>query len=208
MLVHVCAAPVAVIGFLVALTLKEVPLRDLDPAAGVDLGEGFGMPQMETPEEILETAVGRLVRHSPDIRLRSIAGRHGCVSDLALLWGLIQIYRHSQVFGSATLSAIADRLRVPAEVLEPTFMRLVDSGYALRTGDRMWLTQAGAGQVTAATGALVSRIVEKLASSPLFEGRPDHSDVEAALERIAARLLVQREWDDRGAVPETATPAR
>ena len=75
-------------------------------------------------------------------------------------------------------------------------------------GDRMWLTQAGAGQVTAATGALVSRIVEKLASSPLFEGGPDHSDVEAALERIAARLLVQREWDDRGAVPETATPAR
>ncbi|MEC9324853.1 MAG: MDR family MFS transporter [Actinomycetota bacterium] len=207
-LVFLCAAPVAVIGFLVALTLKEVPLRDLDPAAGVDLGEGFGMPQMETPEEILETAVGRLVRHSPDIRLRSIAGRHGCVSDLALLWGLIQIYRHSQVFGSATLSAIADRLKVPAEVLEPTFTRLVDSGYALRTGDRMWLTQAGAGQVTAATGALVSRIVEKLASSPLFEGRPDHSEVEAALERIAARLLVQREWDDRGAVPETATPAR
>ncbi|WP_374156910.1 MDR family MFS transporter [Mycobacterium sp. G7A2] len=207
-LVFLCAAPVAVIGFLVALTLKEVPLRDLDPAAGVDLGEGFGMPQMETPEEILETAVGRLVRHSPDIRLRSIAGRHGCVSDLALLWGLIQIYRHSQVFGSATLSAIADRLKVPAEVLEPTFTRLVDSGYALRTGDRMWLTQAGAGQVAAATGALVGRIVEKLASSPLFEGRPDHSEVEAALERIAARLLVQREWDDRGAVPETATPAR
>lgn len=207
-LVFLCAAPVALIGFLVALTLKEVPLRDLDPAAGVDLGEGFGMPQMETPEEILETAVGRLVRHSPDIRLRSIAGRHGCVSDLALLWGLIQIYRHSQVFGSATLSAIADRLRVPAEVLEPTFTRLVDSGYALRTGDRMWLTQAGAGQVAAATGALVSRIVEKLASSPLFEGRPDHSEVEAALERIAARLLVQREWDDRDAVPETATPTR
>ena len=96
------------------------------------------------------------------------------------------------------------RVRIQAE----TFTRLVDSGYALRTGDRMWLTQAGAGQVTAATGALVSRIVEKLASSPLFEGRPDHSDVEAALERIAARLLVQREWDDRGAVPETATPAR
>ncbi|WP_425004612.1 MDR family MFS transporter [Mycolicibacterium sp. S3B2] len=207
-LVFLCAAPVAVIGFLVALTLKEVPLRDLDPAAGVDLGEGFGMPQMETPEEILETAVGRLVRHSPDIRLRSIAGRHGCVSDLALLWGLIQIYRHSQVFGSATLSAIADRLKVPAEVLEPTFTRLVDSGYALRTGDRMWLTQAGAGQVAAATGALVGRIVEKLASSPLFEGRPDHSEVEAALERIAARLLVQREWDDRGAVPETATPVQ
>ena len=207
-LVFLCAAPVAIVGFVVALTLKEVPLHDLDPAAGVDLGEGFGMPQTETPEEILETAVGRLVRHSPDIRLRSIAGREGCESDLALLWGLIQIYRHSQVFGSAMLTAIADRLRVPTEVLEPTFSRLVESGYALRTDDRVWLTQTGAGQVAAATGALVSRIVEKLASSPLFEGRPDRSDVEAALERIAARLLGQRDWDDRDAMPETATPAR
>lgn len=207
-LVFLCAAPVAVVGFLVALTLKEVPLRDIDTGAGVDLGDGFGVPQVETPEEILETAVGRLVRHSDDIRLRSIAGRHGCEADLALLWGLIQIYRHSQVFGSATVTAISDRLRVPAEVLDPTFNRLVESGYALRTGDRVWLTQAGAGQVDAATGALVSRIVEKLESSPSFEGRPDRDDVEAALERIAARLLVQREWDDRSAVPETATATR
>lgn len=199
-LVFLCAAPVALIGFLVALTLKEVPLQDIDAGPGVDLGEGFGMPQTDTPEEILETAVGRLLRQSPEIRLRSIAGRHGCESDVALLWALIQIYRQSQVFGSARLPDIAERLRVPPEVLEPTFGRLVDRGHALRTGDRLWLTQSGAAQVDAAT-SLVSRIVEKLASSPTFEGRPDRADVESALEHVAQRVLVQRDWDDGRAEP-------
>ncbi|MGE0783589.1 MDR family MFS transporter [Mycolicibacterium sp.] len=195
-LVFLCAAPVAAVGFLVALTLKEVPLREMEAGAAVDMGEGFGMPATESPEQMLETAVGRLVRHSPEIRLRTIAGRHGCESDVALLWALIQIYRQSQVFGSARLTEIAERLRVPAEVLAPTFDRLVACGHALRTGDRLWLTQSGAQQVTAATSALAGRIVEKLAASPTFEGRPDRRDVEAALERVAQRLLVQRDWDD------------
>lgn len=195
-LVFLCAAPVAVIGFLVALTLKQVPLRDIETTAALDMGEGFGMPSSDDPEKLLETAVGRLVRHSPEIKLRSIAGTHGCESDIALLWALIQTYRQSQVFGSARLSEMAERLRVPPEVLAPTFDRLVECGHALRTGDQLWLTQSGAQQVSCATSALVGRIVEKLETSPTFEGRPDRDEVEAALERIAQRLLVQRDWND------------
>ena len=94
------------------------------------------------------------------------------------------------------MTEIAERLRVPREVLEPTFDRPVDSGYALRTGDQLWLTQAGVRQVDAASSALVGRIVDKLARSPTFEGRPDRVQVEAALERITHRILVQRDWDD------------
>nr|ABP45797.1 drug resistance transporter, EmrB/QacA subfamily [Mycolicibacterium gilvum PYR-GCK] len=195
-LVFLCAAPVAVIGFVVALTLKQVPLREIEATAALDMGEGFGMPSDDSSERMMETAVGRLVRHSPEIRLRSIAGTHGCDPDVALLWALIQIYRQSQVFGSARLSEIAERLRVPPEVLAPTFDRLVATGRALRTDDQLWLTQSGAQQVSAATAALVSRIVEKLEKSPTFEGRPDWDEVEKALERIAQRLLVQREWED------------
>ncbi|KWX67192.1 MDR family MFS transporter [Mycobacterium sp. NAZ190054] len=198
-LVFLCAAPVAAVGFVVALTLKQVPLQDLEASAALDMGEGFAMPSTGTPEEVLETAVSRLVRQSPEIRLRSIAGTRGCEPDVALLWALIQIYRHGQVFGSARLTEMAERLRVPPEVLEPTFDRLVERGYALRTGDRLWLTQPGARQVDAASAALVSRIVAKLESSPGFEGRPDRGEVEAALEKIAQRLLVQRDWDDERA---------
>ena len=194
-LVFLCAAPVAVVGFIVALTLKEVPLREMETVT-VDLGEGFGMPSTESPDKVLEIAIGRLMRHSPEIRLRNIAGRPGCELDVARLWALLQIYRHNQAFGSARLTEIAERLRVPREVLEPTFDRPVDSGYALRTGDQLWLTQAGVRQVDAASSALVGRIVDKLARSPTFEGRPDRVQVEAALERITHRILVQRDWDD------------
>jgi hypothetical protein len=166
-----------------------VPLREID-GAPVDLGEGFGLPTTETPEEILELAVVRMMRDSPDLRLRSLAGRPGCELDVGRLWALVQIYRNKQVFGSARLADIADRLRVPCEVIEPTFKRLVDTGYALRTGGELWLTQAGARQIDVASAAIVGRIVCRLDASEHFEGRPDRVEVEAALERIAHRLLV------------------
>ena len=195
-MVFLCAVPVAVVGFIVSLFLKEVPLRDMDATSAGDLGEGFGMPSNDSAEKILETAVGRMFRDSPEIRLRNIAGRVGCELDVAGLWALLQIYRQSQVFGSARLTEIGERLRMPFEVLEPTFDKLVDGGFALRTGDQMWLTQAGARQVDAASSVLVGKIVEKLAQSPTFEGRPDRDQVEAALERIAHRMLVQRDWQE------------
>ena len=194
--VFLCAAPVALIGFILALMLKEVPLRDMDDAS-VDLGEGFAMPSGENSEEILEGAVGRMMRHSPDLRLSSLAGQPGCDLDVGALWALLQIYRHKQVFGSARLTDIAERLRVPCEVLEPTFAGLIAEGYALRTGDELWLTQAGMNQVDAVSAAIVGRIQTKLQTSAGFQGRPDRLQVEAALEQIAHRLLVQREWDRR-----------
>ena len=202
--VFLSAVPVAIIGFVVALFLREAPLREMDAVSATDLGEGFGMPSTESPEKILEVVIGRLMRNTPEIRLRSIAGQAGCEPDVALLWALIQIYRQSQVFGSARLTDIAERLRLPREVIESTFDRLADRGYALRTGDQLWLTQSGVGQVDCASAALVNRIVDKLATAPTFEGRPDREQVEAALERIAHRVLVQRDWDDERAAPAAA----
>ena len=190
------AVPVAVIGFVVALFLKEVPLREMDAVSATDLGEGFGMPSTESPEKILEVAVGRMFRDSPEIRLRKLAGGPGCELPVPQLWALLQIYRQNQAFGSATLSEIGERLRVPFEVLQPTFDEVVRNGYALTTGGRLWLTQSGVSQVNTLSAAIVGRIVEKLAQSPSFEGRPDRGQVDAALERIALRMLVQRDWTD------------
>jgi EmrB/QacA subfamily drug resistance transporter len=200
-MVFLCAAPVAVVGFVVALFLKQVPLLERDNVAALDLGEGFGMPVTESPDKILEIAVGRLFRDSPDIRLRNFVEGPDCRGpacelDIARLWALVQIYRSVQATGSARLTDIAGRRRVPPEVLEPTFDRLVDTGYALRTNDLFWLTQSGRREVEVVTTLIVGRITEKLSQSPTFEGRPDRLQVEAALERIAHRVLVQRDWDD------------
>ena len=83
---------------------------------------------------------------------------------------------------------------MPQEVLEPTFDRLVEGGYALRTGESLWLTQAGRRQVDFLSAAIVEYWADKLEQSPTFEGRPDRDEIQAALERIAQRVLVQRDW--------------
>ncbi|BBX02428.1 MFS transporter [Mycolicibacterium moriokaense] len=196
--VFLCGVPVAIVGFIVSLFLKEVRLREIETVSATDLGEGFGMPSTESPEKILEVAIGRIFRDSPDLRLRSIARLPGCQLDVTQMWALLQIYRQNQVFGSATLTDIAERLRVPYEVIEPTFDGLVARGLALRAGDRLWLTQSGMKQVDAITALIVGRIVDKLAASSSFDRRPDRVEVEAALERIVHRMLVQRGWmEDR-----------
>ena len=169
--VFLCAVPVAVVGFIVSLFLKEVRLRDVETVSATDIGEGFGMPSPESPEKILEVAIGRLFRDSPEIRLRSLARQPGCELDVTQMWALLQIYRQNQVFGSATLTEIAERLRVPHEVIEPTFDGLVGRGLALRTGGRLWLTQAGMKEVDAISALIVGRIVDKLAS-PVVRGPP------------------------------------
>src|SRR5439155_4577390 len=107
-MVFLCAAPVAFVGFIVALLLKEIPLREIDAVNAVDLGEGFGMPGSDSPDKVLEIAIGRMMRQSPDIRLRSICEKQGCDLDIARLWALIQIYRNNQVFGLARLTEIAE----------------------------------------------------------------------------------------------------
>lgn len=193
-LVFLCAAPVAFIGFIFALFLKQVPLPAFDNAP-VDLGEGFAMPKAETSEEILEVAVGRMMRDSPDLRLRVLAGRPDCELNVPSLWALLQIYRNKQVFGSARLADIAERLRVPWEVLDPAFDAVVAAGYALRAGDELLLTPMGLRQVKTISSTLARKISDRLATSPSFEGRPDRDEVEAALERIAQRMLVERVWD-------------
>jgi hypothetical protein len=193
--VFLWAAPVALVGFVLALFLREVSLRDIHNSA-VDLGDGFGMPSTETPEQLLENAIARMLRGDPGLRLRSIAMRPDCRLDIAGLWGVLRINRYAQMYGTARLTDIGDYLRIPFEVLEPTFSRLVATGYVLRDGDQMWLTPAGARQVDYVYSLLLRWIVDKLARSPSYQGRPDRREVEAALERIAHRVLAQRDWHD------------
>ena len=193
--VFLCAAPVALLGFVLALFLREVPLRDIHNSA-VDLGDAFGMPTTDTPERMLENAIARMLRGAPGMRLRSIAMRPDCRLDVAGLWGVMRIYRFGQMYGTARLSDIGDALRIPFEVLEPTFARLVATGDVQREGEQMWLTPSGAQQVDYVYSLLLAWIADKLARSPSFEGRPDRRDIEAALERIAHRVLAQRDWHD------------
>lgn len=189
------AVPVALAGFVLALFLRQVPLREMHDST-IDLGDAFGMPSTETPDQMLENAVERMLRGVPGMRLRSIAMRPDCRLDVAGLWGVLRINRYGQMHGTARLTDIADYLRIPFEVLEPTFSRLIATGYARGDGDQLWLTPAGAQQVDYVHSLLVGWLVDKLARSPGFDGRPDRRVVEAALNRVAGRVLAQRDWSD------------
>jgi EmrB/QacA subfamily drug resistance transporter len=193
--VFLWAVPVALVGFILALFLREVPLRDVGSHAA-DMGEGFAMPTTQSPEEMLEIAIGRLLRGEPGVRLRSIAMRPDCPLDVAELWGLLQIHRRQRILGVARLTDIGDQLGIPYEVLEPTFDRLIRAGYLAHDIDRLWLTPRGMHQVDFITTLIREWIVDKLTRSPSFQGRPDRAGVDAALDRITRRIVAQPDWSE------------
>jgi hypothetical protein len=164
------------------------------------------MPTTQSSEEMLETAIGRLLRGEPGVRLRSIAMRPDCRLDVAELWALLRINRYQRVLGVARITDIGDQLGIPYEVLEPTFDRLVRGGYVQRDIDRLSITPAGAREVNFVTTLIRDWIVDKLTRSPNFEGQADRASVAAALDRIAWQIVAQPDWDeDRPKLSELAT---
>ena len=195
-MVFLCAAPVAVVGFVLALMLKQVPLRNHDVSTAADLGEGFAMPTTNSPDQLLENAVGRLIRQGSGVQLRAIAERPGSKLDIGRLWALLQVFRFGQAAGQARLGDIAEHVRVPREILEPAFDRLAATGYAERSGDVLWLTPAGAHQVEVVRAETMDWLTQRLTQSSGLQARPDRGQVREALDRITQNVLVQRDWTD------------
>jgi EmrB/QacA subfamily drug resistance transporter len=199
--VFLYAAPFAVVGFILALFLKQVPLRDAAASGSTDLGEGFGMPTAESPEKLLEVAVGRLLQRTHGIDFDALSQSLRSRLDPARMWALMQIYRHASMTGSADLNAIAEQRMVPRQILEPTFDRLVATRYATRAGDLFSLTPRGASEISYARDIISNWITDTLADSPEFESRPDRMQVQGALERVARSVLLERNVNDDGARP-------
>jgi EmrB/QacA subfamily drug resistance transporter len=195
-LVFLCAAPVAVVGFVLALMLKQVPLRNYAVSTAADMGEGFAMPTNDSPDQLLENAVGRLIRQGSGMQLRAIAERPGSKLDIGRLWALLQVFRFGQAAGQARLGDVAEHVRVPREILEPAFDRLASTGYAERSGDAFWLTPAGAHQVELVRADTMEWLTQRLNQSSGLQVRPDRSQVREALDRITQDVLVQRDWTD------------
>jgi EmrB/QacA subfamily drug resistance transporter len=195
-LVFLYAAPVAIVGFVLALMLKQVPLRNNDVSTAADLGEGFAMPTTASPDQLLENAVGRLIRQGSGMQLRALAERPGAKLDIGRLWALMQVYRFGQAAGQARLGDVAEHVRVPREILAPAFDRLAATGYAERSGDNFWLTSAGSHQIEVVRAETMNWLTQRLAQSTGLQARPDRGQVHDALERISQDVLVQRDWTD------------
>ncbi|MEV7734175.1 MDR family MFS transporter [Streptomyces sp. NPDC088921] len=186
--VFLWTVPVAALGFVVALFLKQVELRDSARAGSTDMGEGFASPSGADSQRVLEATVGKIIGSTNLDTARGIMTDSDTRLDIAGAWAVMQVELHTRMVGHASLGMIAARRRLPPEVLLPVFDRMVEEGYLTRDGTLLSHTGAGAREArvigTAWGNWLADRVQQDI-------GRPSGTDLRAAVDTIAKRLLVE-----------------
>ncbi|SHF56848.1 MDR family MFS transporter [Streptoalloteichus hindustanus] len=188
--VFVWTVPVALLGFVVSLFLKQVPLRDSARLGSTDLGEGFGSPRGPDSQCVLEAAVGRILRDTEPDALRRIVAAAGTHLDVASAWAVIQVELATRRFGVADLEVIAFRHRMPPEVLAPLFTRLVDEGVLSHEGRVYAHTEVGRRESELIRHAGATWLEQQVERDI---GRRPGVDLREAVESIARRLLTEDE---------------
>ncbi|MFE0174601.1 MDR family MFS transporter [Streptomyces sp. NPDC059002] len=197
--VFLWTVPVALIGFVVALFLKQVELRDSARMGAPDMGEGFAQPTSGDSGHLLERGVANIIRNVGMDTARGIIRDSDTRLDIAGAWAVMQVALFTRMVGHAHLGLIAARRRIPAEVLVPVFDRMVDEGYLTRTGMYFSHTPAGEREAEVIAGAWSAWLGEEIEKDL---GRPPDKELTEALDAIAKRLLA--EDLEHGLSPETA----
>ncbi|WP_405989331.1 MDR family MFS transporter [Streptomyces sp. NBC_00986] len=180
--------PVAVVGFVVALFLKQVELRDSARKGSTDMGEGFAQPRGGDSQRLLETAVGKVIGSTDLDTARRIITGSDTRLDIAGAWAVMQVELFSRMVGHASLGLIAARRHMPPEVLLPVFDRMVEEGYLTRDGYLLSHTAAGEREAEVIGKAWGSWLEDRVQQDI---GRPSGTDLRAAVDSIAKRLLVE-----------------
>ncbi|MDH6140327.1 EmrB/QacA subfamily drug resistance transporter [Kitasatospora sp. GP30] len=186
--VFLWTVPVAGLGFVVALFLKQVKLRDSARAGSTDMGEGFAQPIGSDALQHLEYSVCRIIRQADLDTARGVIAGSGTRLDLAGAWAVMEVEQLIRVVGHARLGLIAARRRVPPEVLEPVFIRMVDEGYLTRQQDFLDHTEAGRAEAEVLDRAWADWLNAQLEADA---GRPRSAELRAAADSIAKRLLTE-----------------
>lgn len=188
--VFLWVVPVALIGFVVAWFLNEVPLRDSARAGATDLGEGFSVPDSADRVVHLERAIAEVMRkaHAQGPIGPEILAGSGSKLSRGQAWALAQVYLHNRVHGEATLDAIAKGHKLPPEVIEPVFDELLGGGYLDEYDSRLQLTATGNVEVDRVKASwrrwLDTRLDDWDCANPA-----DRELLDRALVGIAAKLL-------------------
>ncbi|MFI5668335.1 MDR family MFS transporter [Streptomyces sp. NPDC051704] len=188
--VFLWTVPVAGVGFVVALFLKQVHLRDSARAASTDMGDGFASPASASGDsaKLLELAVGKLVRNMGPETARAIVDASDTRLDIAGVWAVMQVEIMTRTVGHASLGLIASRRALPPEVLVPVFDRMEQEGFLTREGTFFTLTQAGRREAATLSKAWGDWLGDQLEKD---RGRPRSEELRAAADAIAKRLLAE-----------------
>ncbi|MFE6974903.1 MDR family MFS transporter [Streptomyces sp. NPDC057682] len=203
--VFLWTVPVALIGFLVALFLKEVKLRDTVRAGSTDMGEGFASPSAGDSARLLEFSVAKVLRRVDPDTARRIVASSDTRLDMAGAWAVMQVELFTRMVGHAGLRLIATRHRIPPEVLVPVFDRMIEEGYLTGDGHLFTHTEAGRREAATITDAWASWLNDQLGDDDI--GRPDHDRLRAAVDVIAKRLLAEDLAQELAPVTPAGAPA-
>ncbi|MEV0090829.1 MDR family MFS transporter [Streptomyces sp. NPDC050738] len=199
--VFLWTVPVAVVGFVVALFLKEVKLRDTARAGSTDMGEGFASPSSGDSARLLELAVAKILHAKGPNTARQIVAESDTRLDMAGAWAVMQVELYTRMVGHTSIGLIAGRHRLPPEVLVPVFERMVDEGYLTRAGTLYQHTDAGRREAATLTSAWSKWLNEQLEEDT---GRPQTAELRVAVDAIAKRLLAE---DLAHGLPQNRQPA-
>ena len=186
--VFLWTVPVAALGFLVALFLKQVQLRDSARMGSTDMGEGFASPASADSRRVLEAAVGKIIGSTELDTARRIVTDSDTRLDVAGAWAVMQVELFTRMVGYASLGLISARRRLPPEVLVPVFDRMVEEGYLTRDGSFLSHTAAGEREAQVISEAWSTWLAQRVEQDL---GRPSGEDLRVAVDSIAKRLLVE-----------------
>ncbi|MEV6350180.1 MDR family MFS transporter [Actinoplanes sp. NPDC051851] len=182
--------PVAVLGFVVAWFLKEMPLRGAARAQAGEVGEGFAPPASADRVVQLERAISDTMRkagHDRTVFEEILADSGGRLSH-SQAWALGQTHLHTRALGRADLGRIARTHRVPPEVLRPAFEDLFAAGFARQDGDVVALTDTGQEQFERVRHAWQQWLGARLEDFTMTDPG-DRALLDQALANIATRLV-------------------
>ena len=181
--VFLSAAPVAAAAFVVALFLREVPLRDTARASATAVGDNFAEPRTWDSGHELDKLVALVVSRERRDPTPDVLASSGVPLTHAQAWLMVRVFRQSVAHGAATLDRLAADTRVPPGVFEPVARQLQTRGYLIETADQYRFTSAG----TAVFAELVASWRRWLLSR-LADWNCDDPEFAAAVDRVAAEL--------------------
>ncbi|HET6939834.1 MAG TPA: MFS transporter, partial [Nocardioides sp.] len=184
--VFLTAVPVPLVALVLAVFLKEVPLRGTARGSASDLGEGFGMPEGDDAKQQLQLAIARLLQRKGRTHLPMVRERAGVRFGVADQWAVGQVYLRSRLGRPATVEEISVRYRLPAEVLTPAFQDAIRHGYLQGNGDGLELTELGREQMAKFVAAMRVWLAEELA-----DWGADDAKLAEALGDLATRFIEQ-----------------
>lgn len=181
------AAPVALLGFVLALMIPQVTLRGRVEPGNADLGEGFGMPEARSNEDRLASRIARLVYSEDRDDMIRMLEDAALGIDEGRVWALTQVYGRVRAGQPASLRRIALSRSIPPILLQPAFEDLLARGYLNGSLSDLTLGARGVETMHALGEHFRAWIIDRLDGV-------DESDapvVDAAVRRIADRLLTE-----------------